>query len=152
MRPEKAPPWFGGTAIAKALLECRRLLIQQEKGDRMIILVSDGMSFDLSGGNATEVARRLANEEIHVYAIHIAESEAPDEIVTVTTLTGGEVFNPGDPESLAGVFKQIDAMQKTEMEKTVAEQLDNFKPFALVGLAILVCMILCSFGLRYTPW
>lgn len=152
MRPENAPPWFGGTAIAKALLECRQLLMQQEKGDRMIILVSDGMSADLSGGNAGDIARRLADEGIRVYAIHISESEAPDEVVTVTALTGGEVFNPGDPEALAGVFQQIDAMQKTEMEKTIAEQLDNYKPYSLVGLALLCCMVTCSYGLRYTPW
>ena len=42
MRPEIAPPWFGGTEIGKALLACKRRLADREEGDRMIILVSDG--------------------------------------------------------------------------------------------------------------
>ena len=37
--------------IGKALLACKEILTSREEGDRMIILVSDGESFDLSGGN-----------------------------------------------------------------------------------------------------
>lgn len=152
MRPETAPPWFGGTEIGKALLECRQILRAQEKGDRMIILVSDGFSSDLSGGNAAEIANRMNSEDITVYGIHIAEGDAPEEIMTITTLTGGEVFTPGDEESLAGVFKKIDTMEKAEMEKTIAEQLDNFRPYSLIGLVMLGLLLCCAFGLRYTPW
>ena len=152
MRPEVAPPWFGGTQIAKALLACRQKLMESEKGDRMIILVSDGSSFDLNPGNAPDIASRMNAEGITVFAIHIAESPPPDPIVTVTSKTGGDVFNPGDEAALAGVFQTIDSMQKAEMEKTVAEQLDNFRPYALLGLATMALALCCSYGLRYTPW
>ncbi len=152
MRPEVAPPWFGGTEIGKALLACRRRLMEQEDGDRMIILVSDGSSSDLSGGNAVEIAQRIAQEGITVYGIHIADYDVPGEIVTLTSLTGGEVFNPGDEESLAAVFKRIDSMEKAEVEQTIAEQLDHFKPYALIGLVVLGLSVFCSYGLRYTPW
>ena len=67
-------------------------------------------------------------------------------------MTEGEVFEPGDPESLEAVFRRIDGMQKAEMERTVAEQLDHFRPYAAVGLILVVLMTLCSYGLRYTPW
>ncbi len=152
MRPENAPTWFGGTEIGKALLACRKILMEQEKGDRMIILVSDGSSSDLSGGNDVAIAKRLADEGITVYAIHIAEFDVPEPIVNITTLTGGEVFNPGDEESLSAVFKRIDQMQKAEMERTVAEQLDHFVPYSLIGVLLLALLTLCSYGLRYTPW
>jgi Ca-activated chloride channel family protein len=152
MRPETAPPWFGGTEIGKALLACRRLLMEQDEGDRMIILVSDGSSSDLSGGNAVEIARRIANEGIVVYGIHIADYDVPDEIVTLTNITGGEVFNPGDEEALAAVFQRIDSMQKAEVEQTIAEQLDHYRPYAFLGLLLLGISVLCSYGLRYTPW
>lgn len=152
MRPEIAPPWFGGTQIAKALLACRQKLMETEEGDRMIILVSDGSSFDLNPGNASDIAQRMSDEGITVFAIHIANSAPPEEIVTVTTKTGGDVFNPGDEEALANVFRVIDSMKMAEMEKTIAEQLDNFQPFALLGMGLLLLLVGCSFGLRYTPW
>ncbi|MGB1930495.1 MAG: vWA domain-containing protein [Mariniblastus sp.] len=152
MRPENAPPWFGGTSIGKALLSCRQLLMEQADGDRMIILVSDGASSDLSGGNDADIAKRCVEQGIKVFAIHIANSDAPAEIVNITSLTGGEVFNPGDPDSLADVFRQIDNMQKSEIEQTIAEQLDHFIPYAFLGLLLLGISLLSTFGLRYTPW
>ncbi len=152
MRPENAPPWFGGTAIGKALLSCRQVLMNQPEGDRMIILVSDGSSGDLFGGNDADIARRCADEGIKVFGIHIADYDVPEQIVTITSMTGGEVFNPGDPEALAAVFRQIDGMQKAQVEQTVAEQLDHFVPYAWIGVVFLGLIVLCSFGLRYTPW
>jgi Ca-activated chloride channel family protein len=152
MRPEVVPPWFGGTEIGKALLECRRELMKQDDGDRMIILVSDGSSSDLYGGKDAEIAYRLSDQGIKVYGIHIADYEVPDEVITITSITGGEVFNPGDPDSLASVFQQIDEMEKAQVEQTVAEQLDNFKPFAMLGVGFLFLFLLSRFGLRYTPW
>lgn len=152
MEPSKIPPWFGGTEIGKALLECRQQLMLEEDGDRMIILVSDGSSSDLAGGNAEEIARRMNKANITVYAIHIAEGNPQSEIVTITSKTGGDVFVPGDEAALANVFSKIDSMERTELAQTVAEQLDNFKPFAIVGLVTLGLLALCGFGLRYTPW
>lgn len=152
MRPENAPGWFGGTEIGRALLACREVLNEQEKGDRMIILVSDGSSSDLSGGRDLEIARRLEADGITVYGIHIANFDVPAPVVNITTLTGGEVFNPGDEDALAGVFQKIDQMEKAEMERSIAEQLDHFFPYTLVGSLLLVLMTLCSYGLRYTPW
>ena len=152
MRPEVVPPWFGGTEIGKALLECRKLLIEQERGDRMIILVSDGASSDLAGGRSDEIAARLVADGITVYAIHIASTPVPPGIVKITSLTEGEVFEPGDPEALESVFRRIDGMQKAEMERTIAEQLDHYRPYAAVGLITLLLLTLCSYGLRYTPW
>ena len=126
--------------------------MDQAEGDRMIILVSDGSSGDLSGGNDADIAKRCVEQGIKVFGIHIADYDVPEEIVTITSMTGGEVFNPGDPEALAAVFRQIDGMQKAEVEQTIAEQLDHFVPYALIGLVVLAMLLLCSFGLRYTPW
>lgn len=152
MQPRKIPNWFGGTEIGKALLECRQVLMLEEKGDRMIILVSDGSSSDLAGGNADDIARRMKEAGITVYAIHIAEGSPQSEIVTITSKTGGDVFVPGNEAALADVFSRIDSMEKTPLDRTVAEQLDNFKPFSMVALGMLGVLVLTSYGLRYTPW
>ncbi len=152
MRPEMAPGWFGGTEIGKALLACREMLAAREEGDRMIILVSDGYSWDLRNGNDMSLAQKLKGDEIVVYAVHIAESEVPGEIVNITALTGGEVFEPGDVEGLKLVFQRIDEMQQTRLEKTAAETLDNFRPYCIAGLILLGLVATVQFGLRYTPW
>ena len=152
MRPENAPSGFGGTEIGKALLACQRRLTECEEGDRMILLVSDGQSADLGGGNDMKVAKQLRSNDIVVYAVHIGGSRLPDEIVNITSVTGGEVFNPGDTEGLKAIFKRIDEMQQTELVKVAAETMDCFLPLCIVGLSLLGLHVLSLFGLRYTPW
>ncbi len=152
MRPGQLPPWFGGTQIGNALQACRKVLTSREEGDRMIILVSDGYSSDLSNGRDKEIARALIADRITVYAVHIATSSVPDAIVNITALTGGEVFAPGDKEGLKRVFESIDEMQETRMEKVSAEAIDDYRPYSIVALWLLIGSILALFGLRYTPW
>ena len=148
----RRPPGLGGTSIGKALLACREHLLEREEGDRMIILVSDGQSSDLGSGQDVEIARKLKNDNIVVYGIHISTGEVPGQIVNITSITGGEAFMPGDPTMLEAVFERIDGMQQTKLEKVAAETMDNFVPPAIVGLSILGLAFLCLFGVRYTPW
>jgi Ca-activated chloride channel homolog len=152
MKPENVPRWMGGTMIGKALLACKEILAEREEGDRMIILVSDGESFDLSGGNDESVAQTLKRNNIAVYAIHISDQNPPAEIVNITSLTGGEVFPVDDPGALRAVFERIDAMRETKLEKTASEVLDDFGPVCLVGLSLVGLASCAFFGLRYTPW
>ncbi len=152
MRPEVVPPWFGGTEIGKALMACREVLRQRDEGDRMLILVSDGESSDLSGGNDMEIADTLRRDGIVVYCIHVAEDETPAEVINIAAVTGGQSFQADDPEALATVFRRIDQMQQTRIEKVSAETLDDFEPWCLGGLALLGVTLLSAFGLRYTPW
>ena len=152
MKPENVPQWMGGTMIGKALLACKEILAEREEGDRMIILVSDGESYDLSGGNDESIAQTLKRNNIAVYAIHISDQNPPDEIVNITTLTGGEVFPVEDPGALRAVFERIDAMRETKLEKTASELLDDFGPVCMVGLSLVGLASCAFFGLRYTPW
>ncbi|MBX9790628.1 MAG: VWA domain-containing protein [Pirellulales bacterium] len=152
MRPEVVPPWFGGTAIAKAVLACREVLTRRQEGDRMIVLVSDGWSFDLDNGSDVELAAKLKADRITVYAIHIGEENVPDPIVNLTGLTGGEVFEPGDEAGLAAVFQRIDAMQQTKLERTAPERQDFFLPCSITGLTLVGLSGVSLFGVRYTPW
>jgi Ca-activated chloride channel family protein len=152
MRPESLPPWFGGTEIGKALRACKSVLTNREEGDRMIILVTDGMSADLFGGNDQVVAKELKDSNITCFGIIIGDSRIPDEIVTITALTGGEAFDAGDPEALKVVFRRIDQMQQTRLEKSVGETQDDFFLYCIAGLSLLGTCTLSLFGLRYTPW
>lgn len=152
MRPENAPPAFGGTEIGKAVLGCREMLVSRSEGDRMLILVTDGWSSDLENGAEMEIAKRLKRDGIVLYAVNIQDSDARGEIVNMARLTGGEVFNPGDTQALKGVFQKIDEMTKAKLEQGTAELVDWFLPFAIAGLSILGLYALVQLGLRYTPW
>ncbi len=146
------PRWFGGTAIGKALLACRDVLVAREEGDRMIILISDGMSSDLSGGVDQEIAQRLRADGIQVYGVHVADTQIPAQVVNISTITGGQMFALGDPTALDTVFRRIDEMQVTKLETVAAEFIDDFEVLSWIGIGILGLHLLVQFFLRYTPW
>jgi Ca-activated chloride channel family protein len=152
MRPENVPEWFNGTEIGRALRACKQVLVQRNEGDRMILLVTDGDSFDLYGGNAETIARELKDANITVFAIIIAMNRIQDEIITITSATGGEAFLAGDHEALRPIFRRIDQMNQAPLEKKLAETLDDFEPCCVVGLGLLGLAMLMAFGIRYTPW
>jgi Ca-activated chloride channel family protein len=152
MRPENAPHWLGGTMIGKALRSCKQVLEQRQEGDRMIILISDGDSFDLAGGNAETIAKELRAAQIALFGIIIDAPRLQDEIVTITATTGGDVFQAGDPDALTVVFQRIDRMKQARLEKTMGETKDDFFLYCVAGLALLSMGTLSLFGLRYTPW
>lgn len=152
LAPDKLPPVFGGTMIGMGLEACIRNLVQQPEGDRMIILLTDGYSFDLAGGNDATVAQKLRDNRITVFAIHVAQGSPPLEIALITSMTGGEVFAAGDTDSLQTVFSRINAMAKTRVEKQAADMADAFRPFSVAGLGVLAAWVACLFGFRFTPW
>ena len=55
-----------------------------------------------------------------MFAIHISSGDPPPEIVTITGMTGGEVFPVDDPQALQAVFRRIDEMKATKLEKTAS--------------------------------
>jgi Ca-activated chloride channel homolog len=152
LRPERMPDYFGGTQIGKALSECQKLLASRPEGDRMIILVTDGMSGDMYGGSALELASSMRKDKITVYIIGCMEGAMPDEIHTVANITGGEVFTGADPASLATVFKRIDKMQAARLKPPSRDFADFFMPVAVVGFGLAGLHLLSLFGMRYTPW
>jgi Ca-activated chloride channel family protein len=152
MRPENVPYWFGGTEIARALRSCKSVLTERQQGDRMIVLVSDGESADLYGNVADTLARELKEADITVFAIIIGLPRIQEEIHTITSLTGGEAFEAGDPEALRAMFKRVDQMRQAPVEKKLADSLDNFRPWCLAGLILLLLTVLAALGVRYTPW
>jgi len=152
LRPEKLPPWFGGTMIGMALREAEKTMLSADAGDRMIVLFTDGESYDLEGGNDVAIAQSLKANGIKVYDIHVAEGAPPDSVGVIAMMTGGEVFSAGDPAALKSVFAKIDSMQKAPLKRVTPDPIDFFEPFALAGLGIGGLYLLTLFGLRHTPW
>jgi Ca-activated chloride channel family protein len=152
LRPEKMPPHMGGTRIAHALQAVQKKLRGLQDGDRMVVLISDGQSFDLSGGAAQRLGEELRENNIAVFYIHAAEGQPQEETFTVASLTGGEAFAAGDPTALREVFQRIDAMKPTKLKPAAPDLADWFWPFALTGLGCLALQAVGAFGFRFTPW
>jgi Ca-activated chloride channel family protein len=152
LRPEKLPPYFGGTEIGKALREAQKVLAARPEGDRMIILLTDGQSADLGGSEANNVANELRAANITVFTIHVAEGGAPDDMYTIAGITGGSVFAAGDPTALKEVFHKIDQMRPAKLKPSAPQYADFFWPLAITGLALAGLHLLGLSGVRYTPW
>lgn len=151
--PERQPPHMGGTAIAAALRFCKaNMEAEAQEGDRMIVLISDGMSSDLGGGQNTELGDELMQAGITLYHIHVAEDDVPAEVIDLAHASGGEAFAASDAESLKQVFRHIDRMKPAKFKAVGTIPLDHFRPLALLALALVGVHMLGLLGLRYTPW
>lgn len=151
LKPGTLPSWFGGTSIGNALESCSVEMEKQEEGDRMIILLTDGMSSDLSGGRDQQLAKKLKEKKIRVNVISIATQIHPSMQI-IANETKGKVFAADNPNTLEVVFEEIDEMQKSRFKHISPKPIDHFKPFSIAGLCLLGLQILSLFGLRYTPW
>ena len=153
LNPRKLPPGYGGgTMIGLGLKKCQEVLVTREKGDRMIILVSDGVSADLGDGIEEEIGKSLRDDNIVVYSIHIGTGATPPEVSTITNIANGKSFSPQDVQSLQGVFNRIDKMEVAEMKQTYAEILDWFSPFSIAGISFAGLALFSLITFRYTPW
>lgn len=154
--PERQPSHMGGTLIGAALEFCRANIeaeTTEQPGDRIIILVSDGMSADLGEGQEDEIADHLRESGITLYHIHVAEGEdIPAEVVDLARSTGGEAMAASDPAAIQQVFRHIDRMKPAKFNSPSAIPMDDFLPFALVALGLVGAHLLGLFGARYTPW
>lgn len=153
LNPRRLPPGYGGgTMIGLGLKKCQEILVTRETGDKMIILVSDGASFDLGDGAEEVIGKSLLEDNIVVYSIHIGGGITPPEVSTITNITNGKSFSPSDVQSLQNVFQRIDKMEVAQMKQTYAEVLDNFTPFSIAGMSLLAMALFSMLTFRYTPW
>jgi Ca-activated chloride channel family protein len=151
--PENQPPHMGGTAIGAALKFCKdNMDYEALEGDRLIVLVSDGASFDLGNGEEYEVADTLSQAKITVYYIHVGNADMPSETAELARLTGGEGMAANDTSALKAVFNHIDRMKPARILPAGTAPLDHFYPFAIAALCLAGFHAIGLLGLRYTPW
>jgi Ca-activated chloride channel family protein len=152
LRPERMPSYMGGTLIGHAVREVEKSLVATPEGDRMIILVSDGESFDLGGGVAGQIGRDLVANHITLFYIHVAEGQPQEETATMATMSGGQAFAADNPVALADVFHRIDAMKPARLKPVAPVPVDFFWPFTVTALGCLLLQTVSVLGLRFTPW
>lgn len=152
--PDYQPIHMSGTRIGAALLFARDNMTQEAtRGDRMIILVSDGESSDLGNGNEeADYAQELIDAKITLYHIHVGAEDIPPEVVDIAHQTGGQAFAARDASALRRVFEHIDRMRPAEFAPGGTVPMDHFRPFAIAALALVGVHVIGLLGVRHTPW
>lgn len=145
---------FGGTATLTALEGAVDILRKTTKGDRTIILITDGFGEDDDTRRAAllDLCRR---ERITCFGVFINDGGTPPNIQRLCTDTGGAFFTVDDlvgREGLHTVFKHIDEMEKTKVAVSAPGAVDRRGPVVMVALGCLGLHLLALLGLRFTPW
>ena len=138
---------------------------------KAIILLTDGRNNagDMTPGQAAALARDWG---VKIYAIGIGGGEefitvqtplgavrvptgGMDEVTlrTVAEVSGGRYFVAADGDALRNVYREIDRLEKTEIETLELSQHDEeFLPYALAaGLLLLSEIVLSNTWLRRAP-
>jgi Ca-activated chloride channel family protein len=143
---------WGITNVGKALHGAAELLAQRPNGDRMLILMTDGESYDILPPLDAPIIAHLRAEHITVFTIMLTGDKISQALIDITRATGGEAFNAVTPEALASVFKSIDEMKKIVVLEKRPQVVDYYDPFFIPALSVLAACVLVLFGLRFTPW
>lgn len=146
---------FGGTATLSALKGVVEMLKETTKGDRTIILVTDGFADDDNDARRTALLEEFRKERITCFGVFINDGGTPPNIERLCSDSGGAFFTVDDirgREGLHTVFKHIDEMKKARIAVSAPGSVDDRGPILLPSLILLGLHLLALFGLRFTPW
>ena len=160
-----------GTAIGVALANAAGRLKDSGAKSRVIVLVTDGANNagEIDPLSAAAVAEGLG---LRVYTVGVGTSgnvpvpvrvrdpltglieqrlvqmhvEVDEKLLqSIAERTGGKFFRATDPDALAGVFDQIDRLEKTPMQvKRYIRYREHFQPFAWAALGLLALPLLAA--------
>jgi Ca-activated chloride channel family protein len=147
-----------GTAIGLGLATAINRLKESEAKSKVVVLLTDGTnnSGDIPPLTAAEIARKF---QVKVYTIAVGTNGmAPmpiqypngqivyqnqkvtiDEVTLekIAKQTNGKHFRATDNESLAAIYSEIDAMEKTEIDvKEFRKRNERFYPWAILAAAV----------------
>lgn len=149
-----------GTAIGSALASAINRLRDSEAKSKVVVLLTDGVNTagSLSPLNAAQAAKALG---IKVYTVGAGreglvpypvqdpfggmrtrqmKSEIDEKTLQeIADMTEARFFRAKDAETLAEVYKEIDALEKTEIEVEQYTRFEElFQPFAIIGLLLVL--------------
>ncbi len=105
------------TAIFDGVAQGLRLLKDSKAKSKIIILLTDGIN---NSGviNKNLIIDELSKEQIKVYTIGIGRSGEFDKnlLIEIANLTNGKFFEANSRDSLDKIYKEIDSLEKSEIE------------------------------------
>lgn len=144
--------FWGNTFVGKALYGAAELLDQAKTGDRMIILLTDGLSSDILPPKDSAIIADLQAKRVKVFVIFLIDQPVTPSLVGIAQASGGDAWGAVTPEALNLVFKRIDEMKKVVVLEKKPRAADYYDPFFLPAIALLAAAVFALFGLRFTPW
>ncbi|HEX5135687.1 MAG TPA: VWA domain-containing protein [Planctomycetota bacterium] len=131
-----------GTAVARAA----QVLSGDDRRERVAILLTDGDENVAVEGAAGEIAPSHAAQlcaalGARVYAVSVGVRGPRVDtgaLKGMATRTGGEFHEARDAGAVAAVYRQIDALEKTGIEKPRYVIEDRFLPFLLLGILLML--------------
>jgi Ca-activated chloride channel family protein len=156
-------PEHDGTAIGVALANAASRLKSSGAKSRVVVLVTDGVNNagEIDPASASAVAQGLG---IKVYTVAVGtvgealirvreRNERTGEVVErkvsmkvevdeallqrIAERTGGNFYRATDPDALAGVFAEIDRLERTPLQvKRYVRYQEAFQPFAWAALLL----------------
>ncbi len=157
-----------GTAIGMGLATAVNRLKKSDSKSKVIILLTDGVNNrgQINPVTAGKMAKKFG---IKVYTLGIgSKGIAPFPVKTrhgiryrsqevnideallkkIAEMTGGKYFRATDSEKLREIYKEIDKLEKTEIEVSAFKRYEEeFLPFALIGALFLGLEVLSRYGL-----
>jgi Ca-activated chloride channel family protein len=155
-----------GTAVGSAIASSLARLQKSEAKSKVIILLTDGMN------NAGEIdpvaaARAAQTLKVKIYTIgagtkglvpfpvqdfygrkiyqNVQIDLDEETLQKIASVTGGKYFRATDAQSLRQVYREIDALEKTEIEERgYFEYEEFFDRVLLVALGILLAQVILS--------
>ena len=143
---------WGITYVGKAMYGAADVLAQRPVGDRMMILLTDGESSDITPPQDGPIIADMRAKNITVFTILLSDEVMQPQLLGIARATGGDAFQALTPEALQAVFKRIDEMKKVVVLEKKPQVADFYDPFFLPAIGVLALAALASFGLRFTPW
>ena len=137
-----------GTAIGSAVTMCLNRLKELTAKTRLIILLTDGVNNfgDVTPTLAATIAKSFQTK---IYAIMIGNDQVfpTDEqtMVSMAESTGGRFYRAYDMKNLQGVYKEIDQLEKTEVE---TESTKTYGELFLYCLYVTVALLSLEFFLK----
>jgi Ca-activated chloride channel family protein len=124
--------YSGGTSMGAGLKEAFNL-ISKEKGNRRIIVLTDGQTSDED--LAKEISAELAKENIPVTAIGIGDEWNENLITYITDQTQGKPFYAVTDGSGGGISLNI-AINSTEIPEVMINELESAVNEIITGLSL----------------
>lgn len=145
-----------GTAVARAA----QVLQGDDRRERVVILLTDGDENVAVEGAEGEIAPSHAAQlcaalGARVYAVSVGVRGPRVDtgaLQRMAARTGGEFHEARDAGAMAAVYREIDALEKTGVERPRYVVEDRFLPFLLLGiLLMLLARGLDATALRVSP-
>lgn len=161
-----------GTAIGLGLANAVSRVKDSQAKSKVIILLTDGTNNrgDIDPLTAAELAKTFG---IRVYTIGVGKKgKAPypfqtangvvyqnvevnideEPLKQIASLTGGVYFRATDNATLAGIYQEIDQLEKTKMQvREYSKRQEEFRPFAMAAFLLLLIEIMLRQIIRSLP-